>query len=287
MKLIFLLCFFISTTFADKLINIAYLFKDNDMNANHAKLVTKIISTQVDKIYKKKIFLINRVNSDEELISCLKNNCTELFFLKTSNYIDNIDKYKLYKDDTWSLKLGDYDYEEYYLIRNKELNKKISDLNNEQILYSEVLSNSKLWLESLLIENNSYLKLKHNIIPKRKDYHLVTSVYFNKDILAVVNRSTYETILELNPQLEKKIEVLRKSKNIFVSSLLIMKKNIDEKTKNIIIDSIDIFNKKYNGSGFNTVSKVNLMKIENNSLDKFLRFYIEHKEKIKKLENEN
>ena len=63
----------------------------------------------------------------------------------------------------------------------------------------------------------------------KKQASIVYKVFFKKNTFAVVPKVTYETVAELNPQIKRKVKILRKSKAIFVSLVGLFNKNMNKK----------------------------------------------------------
>lgn len=118
-------------------------------------------------------------------------------------------------------------FEQYYLIKNIESSITMNDLSNKIVNYKKDIA--KLWFEYLVL--NKYkkpmLKVISNIEEIKKPKKLIYNVFFNKDEISIVSKKTYDDMVELNPQIKNQIEIIRKSKPIFLSGIGFTSRKID------------------------------------------------------------
>ena len=76
-------------------------------------------------------------------------------------------------------------------------------------------------------------KVFKEIVDSQKTKKLIFNVFFNKDSVSVVSRRLYRDMLELNPQIKNKIEILKKSKAIFLSGVGFTNKKINPYYENM------------------------------------------------------
>lgn len=129
----------------------------------------------------------------------------------------------------------------YYLITNNSENiKSISDLKNSTI---NILSNADeqhptIWLDKLLRENKLPVKNKFfkQINLDYKTNNVVLPVYFKKANAAIVTKSGFELICELNPNIKKEIQILNKSNPMMRAIFCFDGRNKDAERKKFLSD---------------------------------------------------
>lgn len=129
----------------------------------------------------------------------------------------------------------------YYLITNKNENvKSIIDLKNSTI---NILSNADeqpptIWLDKLLRENK--LPAKHKFFKQvnldYKSNNVVLPVYFKKTGAAIVTKSGFELICELNPHIKEEIIVIHKSNPMMRAIFCFDGRNNDAERKRFLSD---------------------------------------------------
>ena len=81
----------------------------------------------------------------------------------------------------------------------------------------------------------SYKDIFNKVYDLKKQSLLVYKVFFGKENFAVLPKSIYETIVEINPQIIKNVEIIEKSEDIFVSSVGLIHKSLEKEYKDKIL----------------------------------------------------
>ena len=79
--------------------------------------------------------------------------------------------------------------------------------------------NTLIWVKYLFYKEKQKNILKsvkkHSFITKENK--LIYNIFFNKNNIGVITKPAYETLIELNPQLERSIKIIAKSDALFIS----------------------------------------------------------------------
>lgn len=170
---------------------------------------------------------------------------------------------------------------QYYLIANKKSKiKNINDIRNKRFEIYENDDKYNIWLDYLTRKefNLSYKKLISGENFTNKENMLVLNTYFNKSDFTVVSKNTYEDMLILNPSLKYKLQVIKKSKPIYVDMLSFVHidtpSKVAEKIKEIFFNKL--FQKKFNYL-FNVINNTSATKeITFEELKELEEFYYEY-----------
>jgi len=186
-------------------------------------------------------------------------------------------------DHKWIMSSSKGIFDKFYLIKNKKLKFELDDLKNKHIFYNDEMA--KVWLDSLLYKNKRK-KIDKKYIKTEKENKLIFNVFFNKDDLSIISQDAYISMLELNPQIKQRIEIVSESEAIFFNAIGFSRKNLSSKFENMI----DLMRTKLvkKEKGFDVLSLVDIQKIyvlkENdlNKLDEFYKEYFFLKKKYRK-----
>jgi len=125
----------------------------------------------------------------------------------------------------------------YYLIKNKMGKLNLDESSIKNIYFKKNESSAKLWLDNLMLKKYKvgYKRVFTKDYDLKKQSLLVYKVFFGKENFAVVPKGIYETIVEVNPQIKKNVEIIEKSENIFVSSVGLIHKSVEKEYKDKIL----------------------------------------------------
>lgn len=184
-------------------------------------------------------------DNHHSLISDFSNNKIQVLVTDTLEFLENKNNLNLSDSYMWSLSgFQDSKFYRYFLISNKNSNiYSLKQIKNKKIAFKENDQLGKVWLNSLLYKNHldDYKQLisEENNLKKRSQ--LVLEVFFNNVDLAVVSEDTWSAMIRINPNLEKKINILATSERLFLPIIgLVSKKN---NSNNIMKRFINISNK--------------------------------------------
>lgn len=135
---------------------------------------------------------------------------------------------------------GTYGFE-YLLVVNK--NKNFNSLSLLKNLKIAILSKSEyhtapIWLDKLLRDEKLPAKEKYfsEIKYDYKANNVLLPVFFNKIEAAVISKSAYDLLCELNPQIKKQIQILMQSENLIFGVISFDGRSKDAKRKEFMLD---------------------------------------------------
>ncbi|WP_072680390.1 hypothetical protein [Arcobacter sp. LA11] len=187
------------------------------------------------------------------------------------SYYENKKIIDSFSNHKWVMSLSEGIFDKFYLIKNRELKFDLESLKNKKIYYKNEMA--KIWLDSLIFKEK-----KKSIIKKytkiEKANKLIFNIFFNKNELSIISKDTYESMLELNPQIKQKIEIVSESEAMFFDGIGFTRKDIcSEFEKMLELMRIKLVKKE---KEFDVLSFVDIQKVyilKNNDLDKLDRFY--------------
>ncbi|WP_321312611.1 hypothetical protein [Halarcobacter sp.] len=241
----------------------------NDKNISEvgARLWEKYINKEYPdiklsiKFYKDERALLKDYK-DKKLSAILSN---DLFYLENKKYIND------YSDKKWIVSRSSEKFEELYLIKNQKSKFTLNNLETQEVLYIDKYA--KIWFESLIdLEsiNNISSKIKKVNKPKKLFYE----PFFKENSISIMSKSMYDTMIELNPQIKEKVEIITKSEKIFFLGMGFKRKNMDKKISEIANKLISNINKTGdNSETTNYIQIQNVSEVEEHDLDKLELFY--------------
>jgi ABC-type phosphate/phosphonate transport system substrate-binding protein len=171
--------------------------------------ITKSITTQLNfEVYTNNILMINDYFEKD----------IDILVFTPLDYMKNINSFKQTTKEFWYLRKDmNYNFHKKYLIVNRSSNiNSLKDFKNKKIAISDVNKSAKLFLEKKYLEifKKSPKEILKNI-EVIKGNSLLLNVYFGKYEAAIINSNEYDTMIELNPSITKKIKILEESPRIF------------------------------------------------------------------------
>ncbi|WP_320035169.1 hypothetical protein [Halarcobacter sp.] len=199
---------------------------------------------------------------DKKLAAVLSN---DLFYLENKEYINK------YSDKKWIVSRSNEKFEELYLIKNRKSKFTLKNFDTQEILYIDKYA--KIWFESLIeteaIDNISS-KLKKVNKPKKLFYEL----FFKENSISIMSKSMYDTMIELNPQIKEKVEIISKSEKIFFLGMGFKRKNLEKEISQIANKLISSINQSEdNFETTNYIQVQNISEVEDSELEKLELFY--------------
>ncbi|NQY20760.1 MAG: PhnD/SsuA/transferrin family substrate-binding protein, partial [Campylobacteraceae bacterium] len=167
---------------------------------------------------------------ESELLSDYKKGKIQIATFPASVYFPN--KKSILKDTrqlyTFALDNNNNKFIQYYLIKNKKSKMKLNDLKEKNIYFKTSERSAKLWLDYLMLKkyNKKYQSIFTNEFSLKRQSSIVYKVYFKKYNYAVVPKVIYDTIVEMNPQISRKVEIIATSEPIFISLLGVVNNNL-------------------------------------------------------------
>ncbi len=253
------LSFFISFFYAsaDKTVTLAY-FKSSikDVSAKDSKISLEIwvrelgkkIGLKVEPVYYGKIEEFKRDFENKKIDLAI---ASPLTFIKDMNTSLLTDGFYGGGKDTMQMCI---------VAKNDPKIKSLKDLRNKRIA---VLTNDDiavLYLDEFLLRNfhkstKNYFK---KIIEVKKRSQGILKIFFDKADAAIVTKGAYLTAVELNPQIKKRVKIL-KEYNLNLSSPAYFRKDLDKNTIEKVKKAVFNLNTYPKGKQILTIFKISKM----------------------------
>lgn len=196
------------------------------------------------------------------------------FFFKNRTEIEDV------SNDTWTLSINEKKFNQYYLIGNKS-NKLggFSDLKAKSISLKEGDTSSWIWLDKNSYKTNMKAsdKLLKKIQYEKKEKSVILNVFFKKSNYGIVTKEVWDLMLDFNPGIKSKVEILSKSKNIFLPFIGFFSEKSSLKSREAFFMVSKDLNKVKGGEQIIEIMKFNsIYKLDNASLVELDNYYNEY-----------
>ena len=139
------------------------------------------------------------------------------------------------------------------------------------------IRNSRIWFKSFNNKFSSKLKnIKYKLM--NRENKIMNNVFFKEKSLGIITKVAYDILTEVNPQFKKRLHILAKSENIFISFVAFPHKSVSLKTQKTLSSASNAFNNIFGSSKTSSDIGYTLYKLENYSiLNTFEDFYNTYK----------
>lgn len=142
--------------------------------------------------------------------------------------------------------------------------KSINELKKARISISKEYKNKSTlyyWINNLFYENFNTLPEKSSQSIKFTDdsKQALTNVFFGTSDACLINKSTFNLMKKLNPQIEKKLQIINESED-FVTTVMFLSEEFDNKLKTFIVGKIMTLNSSEQGRQISKIFKLNGIK---------------------------
>lgn len=237
------------------------------------------LSSWVEKIGNKKYVELKVLFYDtkEELFNDYLNGNLDMIVLDFDFYTANRLKVNEISDFFWSMAFLPTKELSYCLAKRKDLVfNDYFDLKNRVISIKkmELLPND--WIDKRTLENTNLQlsQIAKKILYESKESTLLLNVFFKKSDYAVIRKETWKTMIELNPAIEKNLELLECSKTNFAPFLGFFSKKLSKANKELFFDVVGKLS-KYEDSEqlFSILNFDHIFEIQKEQIDDILDFY--------------
>lgn len=277
MRLILIFLLFIVSSYSKEILKAGYLVDKELLISKNVYLVANVISKQLNKIDENIHVELIQYTDLNKIMKDYKDKKLQAVALSTHNYFEKKKTLNELSRKKWAINYTQNKYEQYYLIKNKNYKFNFKDIKKSIIYLKDSSYPSKIWFDYLLLKklkNNMYRDLNISVV--RKEYKLITRVFFRENTIAIINKDIYDYVKELNPQVKSNIEIIAKSDPIFTSIILLAHKSINEDNFVKFENIFNKFSEIFKGTGYDTLSRVEHIKVDDNYLDKYDKFYSEY-----------
>ncbi len=249
-----------------------YAFQDiSPSDANAAiKVYAETFREKFEKRVNKKVaFSTNIYNSVENIIEALNNNEVDLISLLATEYFQIKKTHNIYpllattsKEDA---------YEQYcFMVRNDLGIKQIKDLRGKILAMPNPEYNPLLieWLYNFLAKNkmNEAQTTFKTIKLFDKESNAIYDLFFKNSDCAIIRKSVFTMLCELNPQIKYSISEFAASKPMIVA-FLVANKNSDQDLMKITTDEMQKFHLSHEGKNILKIFKAKTwMKLSDSEL---------------------
>lgn len=132
-------------------------------------------------------------------------------------YFANKKEIEKISNNVWSIAYGKNKYVQYYFVANKKSKiKNFSDIEDKVAALKMHEKGVRVWLDKNSYQENqkSYKNVVRAITIEKKESTALLKVFFNKADFSIISSRTWETMVELNPAIKKRVEIVKKSERI-------------------------------------------------------------------------
>lgn len=198
------------------------------------------------------------------------------YFFKYRKEIEKISK------SYWSISFSEDETISYYLISQKdEKIKNLSDFKNKTLSIKTRERQAYHWIDNLALKdtNKNIDNLFNKIIYNDKESTSLLNLYFKKSDFCVVSKKTWDTMLELNPSIAKKLKIIRKSESIFFPFIGIFSKNVNQINHDLFYSYLEELKKPNNINNnlvFDLLKFKQVFRLNNEQISILSNFYLEY-----------
>lgn len=260
MKKIILILLSINFLFADHDLEMGILYQKLFTTKKEAQIGEKIWNKNMkDKELVKHVHLKLYDDADLLLNRYLNENKIGIMVIDPTLYFVNKKRIDENSKHTWIPTISNNTFEQYIIIKNKELSITFRDIDKKDISFKDEMG--KIWFEYLYMKLNkrSSKKILSNLQSVKKQSKLIYNTFFNKNSLSIVRKSVYENMLEINPQIKNKVDILLESKPIFVTAIGVTSTYAGKELSDLLINTTNSINNDRTSNEF--ISYINIFEI--------------------------
>lgn len=229
---------------------------------NDAIAVAKVLTKTLLKEYNQEKYEVlspTTFSNLDELDELIEKQEVEVFIMHSTEYIQAKNRNKL--EPIGSASREGEPYEIYYILAHKQSQyKNLSDLKGKSLLVGSPYEGDipVIWLEHLLkqkkmatLENYfSKIEFFDNALPA------ILPVFFKKVDVCLVSKNSFETICELNPQIQRELVAIEISQPITIGVVALRKNISDKKVRSDVIDAFLNLHNKVAAKQFLSIFKI-------------------------------
>lgn len=221
----------------------------NDVDIRDAEAAIKMWGNELLKNMNSSITPETAIfETSKELISAINNNKVDLVAIPTLDFLTIRDKVKLEPNLITSIN-GKHGYDFIIVVKKDNNYHKIEDLKNKVINLPTKTTGrlAKMWLTVFLNDKGFNIdKFFKEIREFDKPSQALLPVFFNQADVCLIPSMSYNTMLELNPQLKKELTVIETSP-ILVNGLMCINKLIEPDLRKSLLEAASKIGKTPSG----------------------------------------
>jgi len=280
LRQIFLLLLLFNFLNAEAKVNIFGVLTDglNFVNSKDAKIAIKIWLKNLAGYEKQDRFDLVYMKDGEKVLEDFAKGDIAYLTISTLYYLKNREQLDAKTKEIYTFLITDSHYMRYLLITNKNV-KNIRDLKNSVLGMQKSEYVEELYLDHVLLENNyaSYKQFFKKIKEYKNHSRTLMKLFFNKLDACIVPEHTWKLMVEMNPQISKKLKVLNKSKKIFIPALSLISTDMDDDIYNLHNKNTQQIMNTTSGKQILTLLKAtSYQKLDKNMLQPMIDYYQEY-----------
>ncbi len=223
---------------------------------------------------------VNFYDKTKELYRSFLAKEIDVIVIDTPFFFKHKDVFFKHTNGLWSLSIDNEKFSQYYLIGNKSKSLKgFKNFKNMTLSIREDDETAKSWLNKNSYEQNkkSAKKVLKKINEVNSDRRVLLNVFFKKTDYAIITKKVWEDMIQLNPAIKKRVEVLAKSKKIFIPFIGMHGKWSSQETKELFYKASNDLRSLKGGEKVIDMLKFNsVYKLEENSLNDLSKYFEEY-----------
>lgn len=223
----------------------------------------------------------------DQLFSDYLDGKLDIVSLNFNDYFLRREKIKKISNRYWSVSYNDKNEYKYCLaVRNDIKFNSFNDLKDKKIIMKEHENIGRIWLDYNTTKNlnKDFTDLVDSIKYEPKESTSLLNVYFKKEDIALIQKQTWEVMLELNPAIKHKIKLFKCSKMDFLPFISFFSKKTDNIKSEIFYNAILDRDDKEMGNLFELFDFNKMYKLDKENIitvEKFYEDYYNLKKKYK------
>ncbi len=252
-------------------------------NFKDSKLALTMLGEEIAKIHKTKINIIFYEKNIDLYRDFVKNEEITMIALETNFFYKYRKEINKLSNLFWTISFDGKRHRQLYLISNHKGNSS-KDIKNKTISINRHDETAFTWINkmSLKLSKKPISKFIKNLAEERSESVALLKVFFKKSDMAIVTKRTWDTMIELNPSIKKKIKIIKKSKYNQIPVIGIFRKNTSSFLLNTFFSFTGNLNSNLRNKQIINILKIDhLYKIKKQSIDELGIYYKEYLLKIK------
>lgn len=184
-----------------------------------ARITFSIWVEDIFRQYDSDIEMVFYEDDEKAYKDFIVNESLDMVIVNLPMFFEHYDEIRAKSDSFWSIAYNEYKYKRYYLIaRNEADMTSIKDVKNKVLTVQKKDSIAKVWIDKLALETfeQGIEKVTQQYIMQKEDSTAVLNVFFKTSDFAVISEMTWDTMVELNPAISKKLKIIEQSKPIHI-----------------------------------------------------------------------
>jgi hypothetical protein len=244
----------------EKIIKLGILYEKLFTTSKEAKIGARVWIKQMEKQYYGFKIELKFYNNEKKLMKDYKNKKIISIISDASLYYEHKKELDDLSGSKWIMSNTNNVFDKYYLIKNKNFDFSFNDLENKNFFFKDEMSS--VWFESIMLKNG--IEIKPSRLKKiEKPRKLIFNCFFNKNDLSIVSKDLYDSMVSLNPQIKKKIDIVIESESIFFKGIGFTRKNIEEyqtRIFNSMSNNLWTVDNDFKKLSFSNIQKVFILK---------------------------